>query len=133
MDTAAQSVYPGGLRILAVEDHPTVRRALGDLLKLLGHEPIFATGVQAALGVAREDHFELLLCDICLPDGDGWELLRHLKAADCCPPRAVAMSCLTSPADFARSEAAGFCAHLGKPFTVEQLEAVLLVPGRVVG
>ena len=133
MEIASQPAQIGSLRILAVEDHPTVRRALGAVLELLGHEPVFATGVQSALGVAEGGRFELLLCDICLPDGDGWEVLRRLKVAGCCPPRAVAMSCLTAPADFARSEAAGFHAHLGKPFSVEQLEAVLMAPGPVVG
>lgn len=119
---------PGyGVRILVVEDHPDVRRTLKALLEMLGYNAVLAADMQSALRLAGEGEFDLLLSDIGLPDGDGWELLRRLKISGASPAWTVAMSCLNSPADVAQSEAAGYRAHLGKPFTTQQLESALAI------
>ena len=126
--------YPGtdrnsgyGVRVLVVEYHADVRRTLKALLQVLGYDAVFATDMQSALLLAGDVRFDVLLSDIGLPDGDGWELLRRLKVSGASPAWTVAMSCLNSPADVAQSEAAGYRAHLGKPFTVQELESVMAV------
>ena len=113
------------LRVLVVEDNGDVRRTLKALLSVLGYDPVFAVNMQSALRLAEDNSFDVLLSDIGLPDGDGWELLRRLKISGLCPAWTVAMSCLASPADVAQSEAAGYQVHLGKPFTVQELECAL--------
>ena len=65
--------------------------------------------------------FDLLLSDIGLPDGTGWDLLRELRAG-ARPIRAIAISGLGAPEDLERSESAGFSEHLVKPVAPEKLE-----------
>ena len=110
------------MTILLVEDHADTRHAIRMCLELEGHSVIEAYDVKSALAAA-EAPFELLLCDIGLPDGDGWTLLKTLSKKR--GITAVAVSGYCSPADIARSKAAGFVAHLAKPFTLEEFHAVL--------
>ena len=118
---------PRSLRVLLVEDHPDTLRALELFLKMLGHRPTLAKSMQEALqvGCAEDGKFDLLLSDLRLPDGNGWELLLQLRERGCCPKRAIAVSGWGSEEDRARSHAAGFEAHLVKPFTPSVLEAAL--------
>lgn len=77
------------------------------------------------LAVSENQLFDLLLSDIGLPDGDGWELLRRLNAAGCRPRRAIAVSGRGTAKDLERSQAAGFDQHLTKPLELAVLEAIL--------
>ena len=67
-------------------------------------------GVQAALDLAANSgtRFDLLLSDLRLPDGNGWDLLRRLEEAGCRPQRAIAISGWSSEIDVAKSKSAGF-------------------------
>jgi CheY-like chemotaxis protein len=69
--------------------------------------------------------FDLLLSDISLPDGDGWELLRRLSYLGLRPRRAIAISGRCSIQDLARSQEAGFDHHFCKPVEMAVLEAIL--------
>jgi len=119
---------PHSLRVLVVEDHPDTLRALELFIKALGHHPTLARNMQEALlvGSAENEEFDLLLSDLRLPDGDGWELLLQLRKCGCCPKRAIAMSGWSGTEDFMRSKTAGFEAHLIKPFTPKVLQSALL-------
>ena len=123
--SATEAPLTVSLRVLVVEDHPDTRRGLEVFLEILGHRARFATDVRTALTAAAEGEFDLLLSDISLSDGDGWELMRRLKTQGRLPPHAVAMSGLGSTADLAKSRRAGFHTHLVKPFLPEDLEAAL--------
>ena len=115
------------LRVLLVEDHADTRVALEKFLKALGHRPKVAQNMEEALllGCAENRKFDLLLSDIRLPDGDGWELLLRLRESGCCPKRAIALSGLGSRQDISKSKAAGFEAHLTKPLSPSTLKAAL--------
>ena len=116
------------LCVLLVEDHADTRLALEKLLKGLGHRPEVAQNMAEALllGCAEREKIDLLLSDIGLPDGDGWELLSQLRERGCCPKRAIAFSGWGSRVDLLKSKAAGFEAHLTKPLSLAVLEAALL-------
>jgi CheY-like chemotaxis protein len=75
----------GILHILVVEDHADTRRGMELFLQALGHWTQVAVGVQAALDLAaRSDtRFDLLISDLRLPDGNGWDFLRRLEEAGC--------------------------------------------------
>ena len=75
--------------------------------------------------MAAEQRFDVLLSDISLPDGTGWELLEDLVHRGCQPPHAIAMSGLSDVSDRTRSREAGFETHLVKPFLPEELENAL--------
>ena len=119
--------HPHSLCVLVVEDHPDTRQALGMLLKMLGHRPMLAQNMREGLsvGCAADKEFDLLLSDIQLPDGDGWELLLRLRERGRCPKKAIALSGWGSKEDLVRSKAAGFEIHLVKPLTPGALKAVL--------
>lgn len=114
------------MTILFVEDHADTRQAIRMWLEMKGHSVVEAQDVQSALAAAVRP-FDLLLCDIGLPDGDGWSLLKALRRERSIS--ALAISGYSSRADVARSKAAGFVAHLPKPFSGEEFEAALAVIG----
>ena len=109
--------------ILLVEDHPDTRNAIGMWLQMQGHSVVKAHDVKSALAAASAP-FDLLLCDIGLPDGDGWTLLQTLSKGRSIT--AVAISGYCSPTDVARSKAAGFVAHLVKPFDCDEFDAAVI-------
>jgi CheY-like chemotaxis protein len=80
-DDTRRKPAKGPLRILVVEDHADTRQGIALFLGVLGHQARFAQGLHEALGLAavEEEPFDLLLCDLQLPDGDGWEFLRCLR------------------------------------------------------
>ncbi len=79
--------------------------------------------MKIALAKIPETTLDLLISDIGLPDGDGWELLSRLG-----PPKdylAVAMSGCGANADKKRSRAVGYRHHLLKPFLPDELDPIL--------
>ena len=67
------------MRILLVEDHEDTFVAMSRLLQKFGHDVRGARSMAEARNVADEGAFDLLLCDIGLPDGSGLELIRELR------------------------------------------------------
>ncbi len=111
------------LRVLVVENHADTRDVLVSLLEGLGHTVVVAESMRNALRAAPDAHCDVLISDIGLPDGDGWELLGQLNLPR--PMYAIAMSGYGMTADRSRSKAAGFRHHLVKPMGIEQLEGIL--------
>jgi CheY-like chemotaxis protein len=68
---------------------------------------------------------DVLICDIGLPDGSGWELMEKVSTYDQAP-FGIAMSGYGAVSDREKSLAAGFRHHLVKPFLPEDLDAILL-------
>jgi CheY-like chemotaxis protein len=124
---SGQPESPRALRILLVEDDAAYRQALNGLAQTLGHQTHVAQNMSQALdlGISENEAFDLLLSDISLPDGDGWELLRCLSEAGLRPRRAIAISGRCSVQDLARSQEAGFDRHFCKPIETGVLEAIL--------
>src|SRR6478672_10800563 len=117
------SPTPRSLRVFVAENHPDTVRALGSYLEALGHRVTYAASLTEALELLRGNPFDVLISDIGLPDGNGWELLERadISADVYC----VAMSGFGANADRARSRAAGYRRHLLKPFDPEELDAIL--------
>ena len=109
------------LSIFIVEDHADTARGLAMYLRSSGHKVHVALDVRSARQLATEIDYDILLSDIGLPDGNGWDLLEELKARR--PITAIAMSGYNTDADRARSKAAGFVEHLPKPLTPEELDS----------
>ena len=88
------------------------------LLELLGHDVVTARSMREALATLPAAGCNVLLTDLGLPDGTGWELLGRLGADR--PAYALAMSGYGMSTDVAKSKAAGFRHHLIKPLGQEQ-------------
>ena len=111
------------MRIFLVENHSVTLACVRRHLERLGHEVETAETVADTLRDLPARPRDLLITDLGLPDGDGCALLESLGRAR--PPLAVAMSGSGSPADQARSNAAGFQQHLTKPFLPSELDRLL--------
>ena len=65
--------------ILIVEDDPAISRLIESNLLVAGYEPVCAMDGKQALDAISSHHFDLALCDIMLPELDGFELLPYMQ------------------------------------------------------
>ena len=72
------SVSPAGT-ILVVDDNRVNRLLLGRGLEQQGHTVVFAEHGRAALDLLRDNHFDLMLLDVLMPELDGYQVLAELK------------------------------------------------------
>jgi signal transduction histidine kinase len=106
-----------GLVVLVIEDSPDSRESLRDLLRLLGARVAVAGDGREALDMIGDVDPDIVLCDLRMPHMDGYEFIDELSRTQSIRhPPVLAMSALASAADVRRTEAAGFQAHLAKPF-----------------
>src|ERR1700683_4464930 len=66
-------------RILLVEDHEDTAAVLAKLLEISGCRVKVAGSAQTALGLAAGESFDLVVCDIGLPEISGHELMRQMR------------------------------------------------------
>jgi signal transduction histidine kinase/CheY-like chemotaxis protein len=114
-----------GCHVLIVEDYADARNTLAALLKLLGHRVELAengtTGVERALATRPQ----AALVDVGLPDFDGYEVARRLRAAFDDRIFLVALTGHGQSDDLRQALDAGFDAHLVKPADPEELARLL--------
>jgi CheY-like chemotaxis protein len=122
---------PHPLRIFVVENHPDTLKYLTIYLEQMGHTVDSARTMREALEKLPSAEFQVLISDIGLPDGDGWELLQRSRLAR--TVYAIAMSGFGMNADFLRSKAAGYRHHMLKPFDPAELDAMLEEAGAEIG
>jgi len=108
------------LRILLVEDHGVTAKLTKMMLAAEGHTVETAGDVATALELASQNHFDLLMSDLGLPDGSGHELMRRLRGRGHQFP-GVALSGYGMDDDIRRSYDAGFTIHLTKPASREAI------------
>lgn len=124
------------LRVLVAEDDPDSAAAVTAILRLHGCETQTAATAAECIRITGEWPTDVLICDVGLPDDDGYGLLRRLRGlpeGEQIP--AIALTAYARPEDRAKALAAGFRAHLSKPLDPELLlreltEAAAQVPGR---
>jgi len=93
------------------------------LLKHNGHEVVTASTVRQALEVLRTTPLDLLVSDLGLPDGNGFQVMRELaKISDA---KGIAISGYGMEEDLERSSRAGFSAHLTKPIDAQKLQETI--------
>src|SRR5438309_11125324 len=117
------------LRILVVEDHADTLRVLARLLDHFGHEISVADGAQSALEIVESKEFDVVLSDIALPDGSGYEVIAQAKRKQ--PIKGVALTGFDKEEDIRRSKEAGFEFHRNKPLDFHELCMILTQVGQV--
>ena len=111
-------------RILLVEDHSVTAEVLQRILSARGHRVSAASSASAALRLVESEDFDLLICDIGLPDASGLDVVRAARKRD--PGiAAIAVTGFGTEEDIAASKAAGFDAHLTKPINIQRLETAI--------
>jgi signal transduction histidine kinase len=117
----------GTRRILLVEDHQPSARTLAHLLTRRKYRVVAANCIAEARAAADLEDFDILISDIGLPDGSGYDLMEELCNRR--PLVGIALSGYGMEADISRSQAVGFATHLIKPVDVEALDRALCEAG----
>lgn len=116
----------GPLNILVVDDNADAAQTLSMLLEMSGHRVSVEYDARSALTRVQVDHPEVMLLDIGLPDIDGFELAKRIRALPAMDKAVlVAVSGYGMAQDRAQSVDAGFHHHLVKPVSYEQLNRLL--------
>ena len=113
------------MKILLVENHDDTMMYLASYLEECGHHVCRATSLIEALESLALEPVDLLISDIGLPDGDGWQLLQRIRDADLPVPLSIAMSGYSTRADIEKSRSAGYRHHLVKPFLPDELGSLI--------
>jgi two-component system response regulator PilR (NtrC family) len=111
------------MKVLFVEDHADTRAVLGLLLNRCGCQTVTAKNTREALARLEEMHFDVLISDLNLPDGDGVDLAGEAKQRR--PVRTIAVTGRTAPEDRAAALKAGFDYYLTKPIDFHELRQAL--------
>jgi CheY-like chemotaxis protein len=109
--------------LLLIEDHPDTAKVFAQVLLRQGHHVEVAGSCAEAAKIFRQNYFDVVLCDIGLPDGDGCDLIRDLLRVR--KVKAIAISGYAMREDKQRCKDAGFVAHLTKPVELNAIFKVL--------
>jgi CheY-like chemotaxis protein len=119
-------VEPKHLRVLVVEDNRDSAEALRRLLELCGYAVTIAETAKEGLDAAKNIRPDVVLCDIGLPDSDGFSLARALrKNPETSSARLIAVTAYGKDEDKEQSRKAGFVMHLLKPVSPGTLLQIL--------
>jgi CheY-like chemotaxis protein len=121
--SAAPDESAAEIKILLIEDHNDSALALTRLLSKQGYGVQMASTVAAALEAVADRTFDVLICDIGLPDGTGFQLIEKVRKKSTIP--AIALSGYGMEEDVAQSELSGFDVHLTKPVNFHSLVAAI--------
>lgn len=112
------------LKVLVVEDDPTVQEVLATLLGFEGCEVEVAADGRAGLEAAARLRPDVVLLDIMMPGMDGYDVCRTLKS-ERDPPKVVMVTAKTSAEDERKGISVGADAYLRKPFSPLELLRVV--------
>jgi two-component system, cell cycle response regulator DivK len=111
-------------RILVVEDTDDNRRIIRDLLTAAGYDLLEATDGAAGVALAQKERPDLVLMDIQLPEMDGYEATRRIRAIpELAKVPIIAVTSYALSGDDAKALAAGCDSYVAKPFSPRQLLA----------
>jgi CheY-like chemotaxis protein len=108
---------------LVVEDYPDTLEVLSLYLSSLGCAVGGATTVREALHELSSHPWDMLISDIALPDGTGWDIMERLPEMP--PLFAVSMSAYRGQETAAKSRTVGFRQHMEKPIMPDVLEGAV--------
>ncbi len=120
-----------GVQIFAIDDEPDARELLRTVLEDQGANVTSFASAPDALTALKSIKPTVIVCDVGMPNMDGYQLIRKLRAEE--PPHeripALALTAFARAEDRKRSLVAGYQAHLAKPFDVGEL--VLVIAGLI--
>jgi PAS domain S-box-containing protein len=119
----ARAAEAPALRLLLVEDNVPTLEVMAALLELAGHDVRAAPDLRTARQLAESYAFDLVVSDLGLPDGSGFDLMRELR--DRYGLQGIAVSGFGMEEDLRRSHESGFREHLVKPVDIEKLKAAI--------
>jgi signal transduction histidine kinase/ActR/RegA family two-component response regulator len=116
------------IKVVAVDDNADARELLKAILERSGAETVVASSGQEALEAIRDLHPDVLICDLAMPEMDGYEVLKNVRRLEpeLGPLPVIAFTAAARDEDRAATRLAGFQAHLGKPIEPDKLVRTVL-------
>ena len=116
-----------GVRVLVVDDEPDARELIKRVLAGSRADVLIAGSAPQALEIIGSQAFNVLVSDIGLPDTDGYDLIREVRARGFASKDlpAVALTAFARSEDRRRALLAGFQVHVAKPVDPDELVAVV--------
>ena len=105
--------------ILVVEDDENLNRGITFSLKKSGYEVFSAESVKKAKRIASDNHVDVTICDVNLPDGNGLELVRWMR--NCQNVYIICLTALDQETDQVMGYEAGADDYMTKPFEIREL------------
>ncbi len=111
-------------KILVVDDDPDILSVLEELLKKEGHQVTTRADGATAIAVGREEHFDVVVVDIRLPDLDGLDVLRAFQESS--PDAAVIVATAFGTVETAiQAIKSGAYDYIPKPFKLDEVRIVV--------
>lgn len=108
--------------ILVVDDDPIVRRMLSLMLQRANHSAVPVESGDEALDFLREEHFDLVITDLDMPDMNGIELLKQVRSDEhLCSLPVIMLTASAEDQDDVTARAEGVSAFLTKPAGSQEL------------
>ena len=105
-------------RILIVEDHPIIAELVETRLRIEGMDPVKCPGGREALELIGKEPLDAVILDIMMPEVDGYEVLRHIRAHPATRTLPVIfLTAKSTPADIEKGLAMGANYYITKPFS----------------
>jgi len=118
-------------RVLVIEDNPDAAETLRDVLEIGRHHAEVAHNGREGIEKARAFRPEIILCDVGLPDMDGYAVAGAIRSDPTLAGTVlVALTGYALPEDRRRAVEAGFDRHLSKPASAREIEEVLSIAMR---
>ncbi|MDB5328170.1 MAG: hybrid sensor histidine kinase/response regulator [Phycisphaerales bacterium] len=116
-----------GVTIIAVDDEPDARELVRRLLQKYGATVFTAASADEGLEAVKRHKPDVIVSDIGMPDKDGYEFLRTVRALSgrCGTTPAIALTAFAHSEDRRRAMTAGFQVHLDKPVEATELVAAI--------
>ena len=111
-------------RLLVVDDERSLREFLTILLEQEGYEVTTADTVASGIEAVLKGTYDLVMCDLKLPDGSGLEVLAKARSQQVASPFII-ITAHTTPQHALEALRAGAAEYLSKPFNVEDLKLIL--------
>ncbi|GLR26432.1 hypothetical protein GCM10007875_15220 [Limnobacter litoralis] len=123
---ARSAVKTESLHVLVVDDHPMNRKLLDRFLSKRGHTVVQAEGGEQSVELANSERFDLILMDIDMPDMDGHEATRAIRAGDGKSQASFicALSGLSDEYNRQLSTQSGMNRHLTKPVSFDEVDEI---------
>ena len=113
------------MRVLVVDDNHDSADSMAALLELMGHTVRVAYGAEDAVRAAGDFRPQTVLLDLNMPDGDGFSVMKRLRAQATAPVYIAAMTGYGQQRDRDATLASGFQSHLTKPVQPEHLQKAI--------
>src|ERR1700730_965075 len=117
-----------GIKVVAVDDNADARELLKVILERSKAQTAVVSSAQAALEAIKDLHPDVLICDLAMPEMDGYEVLENVRRLE---PEighlpVIAFTAAARDEDRAAPRLAGFQAHLAKPIEPDELVRTVL-------